>query len=51
MMLKDKNKKSSDVKVNTLKDQILMKLQENSKQNSNSPKSHSIYYENLKLPS
>lgn len=31
MMLKDKNKKSSDVKVNTLKDQILMKLQENSK--------------------
>jgi hypothetical protein len=30
-MLKDKNKKSSDVKVNTLKDQILMKLQENSK--------------------
>jgi hypothetical protein len=31
MMLKDKNKKTSDVKVNTLKDQILMKLQENSK--------------------
>lgn len=31
MMLKDKNKKTSDVKVNTLKDQILIKLQENSK--------------------
>ena len=30
-MLKDKNKKTSDVKVDTLKDQILMKLQENSK--------------------
>lgn len=51
MMLKDKNKKTSDVKVNTLKDQILMKLQENSKQNPNSLKSNSIYFENLKLPS